>query len=191
MGFIPLLAHIVDWKFLRYAIIPLASITLGLGIPSPNRSAEKAIAQILPDTTLPTNSTVSENDTVSTITGGTVSGNYLFHSFETFSILEGNTATFNNATTIDSIITRVTGDTESTINGVLESQGSADFFLLNPNGLVFGPDAQLNVGGSFIATSAESITFDDGGVFSAVNPQAPPLLTVNSAIGLQYGTSPG
>ena len=193
MEFSPLLAHTVDrpLPILRCGGILLTTILLGTGMLSTQQFEERAIAQVLPDMTLPTNSAVSENGTVTDISGGTVSGNYLFHSFETFSILEGNTARFNNATTIDSIITRVTGSNESMINGILEAQGSADFFLLNPNGLVFGPNAQLNIGGSFIGSSAESITFDDGSVFSAVNPQTPPLLTINSTIGLQYGSTPG
>ncbi len=49
----------------------------------------------------------------------------------------------------------------------------------------------MDIGGSFLATSAESMKFSDGSEFSAVNPQSEPLLTVNVPLGLQFGTNPG
>jgi large exoprotein involved in heme utilization and adhesion len=65
--------------------------------------------------------------------------------------------------------------------------GSADLFLINPQGILFGPNAQLDISGSFTATTAETLSFGDGLEFSSVNPTAAPLLQVNVQPGLQGG----
>ncbi|BAY99579.1 filamentous hemagglutinin-like protein [Tolypothrix tenuis PCC 7101] len=144
-------------------------------------------AQVTPDHTLGTvvNGTNNYN-----ITEGTRVGNNLFHSFSQFSLPTGASASFDNATDIQNIFSRVTGGNLSNIDGAINAQGSANLFLLNPSGIIFGPNASLNIGGSFIGTTANSIKFADGTEFSTVNSAAKPLLTMTVPIGLQMGQNP-
>jgi filamentous hemagglutinin family protein len=129
--------------------------------------AEMASAQALPpsvrtpqaDQTLGTQ--VSGTNNNFTVTGGLNRGQTLFHSFKDFSIPTGGAANFNNPVGTRDIISRVTGNLFSDINGTLNSNG-ANFLLINPNGVVFGPNARLNVGKAFAASTASGVDLIDG-----------------------------
>ncbi|AVH65180.1 beta strand repeat-containing protein [Nostoc sp. 'Peltigera membranacea cyanobiont' N6] len=160
-------------------MLPLGAILLG---------SKSTNAQVTPDSTL--NTSVSQNGNNFTITNGNRVGNNLFHSFSQFSVPNNGSAFFNNAADVQNIFSRVTGGNVSHIDGLIQANGSANLFLINPSGIVFSANAKLNIGGSFIGTTAESIKFSNGAEFSTINPQAPPLLTINVPLGLQMGSNP-
>ncbi|GAP95305.1 two-partner secretion domain-containing protein [Leptolyngbya sp. NIES-2104] len=163
---------------------------LGLVMMSFSVIAEQSKAQIIiPDSTLNTVVNTSNNRDF-TITGGITAGTHLFHSFREFSIPTNGAARFANPTNIQTIFSRVTGGTASNIDGLLQTNGSASLFLLNPNGILFGANARLNIGGSFIGTTADRVKFADGSEFSATSTDRP-LLTISAPIGLQMGQTPG
>ncbi|MEG3899371.1 MULTISPECIES: S-layer family protein [unclassified Microcoleus] len=155
-----------------------------------------AIAQIIPDGTLGPESSRTVPDTINNlpsdrITGGATRGVNLFHSLREFNISEGRGAYFENPSGITNIFTRVTGPNPSNILGTLGVLGNGNLFLINPKGIIFGPNARLDLRGSFIGSSADSIVFNNGVEFSSTNPQTSPLLTVNIPAGLRFRENPG
>jgi filamentous hemagglutinin family protein len=147
--------------------------------------------QLQPDDTLGSESSVvTSGVTINNIpsdlvTNGAIRGANLFHSFATFNVNEGQGVYFDNPG-IERIITRITGSSPSNIFGTLGVLGeTADLFLLNPNGIIFGPNASLDLKGSFLATTASGYIFPDG-IYSAVEPSSSTLLSVNMPIGLQF-----
>ncbi|MBW4569253.1 MAG: filamentous hemagglutinin N-terminal domain-containing protein [Tolypothrix carrinoi HA7290-LM1] len=173
-----------SWKTLFLLTLPLTTCcTFGL-------ITTVRAQQVSPDGTLSTTVTSPDNLNFTINDGNRVEGN-LFHSFREFSVPNNGSAVFQNPLDVQNIINRVTGGSLSQINGLIQTQGSANLFLLNPAGIFFGQNARLNIGGSFFATTADSLLFDNGFEFSATNPIAPPLLTVNIPVGLRFRDNPG
>ena len=159
--------------------------------------ATTALGQITPDNTLGNESSVVtpnvnvNGNLADLIEGGAIRESNLFHSFSDFNVAEMGRVYFGLPAGIDNILSRVTGANVSNILGTLGVLGNANLFLINPNGIFFGPNSRLDLGGSFFGSTADSVLFDDGTVFSALNPNGKPLLTINIPSGLQYGSNPG
>lgn len=155
-------------------------------------SANYANPQILPDITLGPESSISTpNQLINGIpsirlTGGATRGSNLFHSFLEFSIKNGQAVYFDNSLSIKTIFSRITGNKVSLINGVLGSTSNADLFFINPNGIIFGRDAVLDINGSFFGSTANHLRFRDNSVFSANQPHQAPLLTNSLPESLEF-----
>ncbi|WP_447970030.1 two-partner secretion domain-containing protein [Nitrospira sp. M1] len=149
---------------------------------------------ITPDSTLPTATTVRPVNGAYAITEGTKLGPNLFHSFSDFHLASSDTANFLNPGGIENVLSRVTGGNPSNLFGTIQSDSTANLFFLNPNGIVFGPDAHLNIKGSFYVSTADFLRLGNGqnsGLYSARNPASDILTSAPpSAFGF-LGTNPG
>ena len=160
-------------------------------------SQGQALGQLTPDTSLGGESSVVtpgviiNNQPSDRIDGGASRGTNLFHSFLEFNLNSAQRVYFASPTGIENIITRVTGTNSSNILGTVGVNGSANLFLINPNGILFGPNARLDVSGSFFASTASRVVFADGNQFSATTSPNPSLLTVSVPLGVQFGATPG
>ncbi len=107
-----------------------------------------------------TGTLVTPNGNQFDISGGTPSGANLFHSFEKFGLDQNQIANFLSNPGIQNILGRVVGGDASVINGLIQvSGGNSNLFLMNPTGIIFAPNARLNVPASFTATTATGIGF--------------------------------
>ncbi|MEM6252870.1 MAG: filamentous hemagglutinin N-terminal domain-containing protein [Cyanobacteria bacterium P01_D01_bin.156] len=168
--------------FLTCVLLPLGRSTV-------------AQAQIVPDNTLGNETSIVTEDAAvrglpaDLIEGGAVRGSNIFHSFSDFNIADLQRVYFANPTGIENILSRVTGENPSNLLGTLGVDGGANLFLLNPNGIVFGPNAQLDITGSFFASTAEAFDFGNGLQYGVADPDVPPLLAVKLTPGLQYSAT--
>jgi filamentous hemagglutinin family protein len=151
-------------------------------------------SQIVPDSTLGNEESRISNDIniqgiiSNLVSGGATRGSNLFHSFQKFNVLENRGVYFENPQGIQNIIGRVTLIDPSNVSNILGTLGvrnangvlgNANLFLINPNGIIFGPGSSLDLGGSFVATTAHAIQFQNQGFFNALEANTPPLLTVD------------
>ncbi|NOZ52156.1 MAG: filamentous hemagglutinin N-terminal domain-containing protein [Gammaproteobacteria bacterium] len=99
---------------------------------------------------------------------GQIKGDNLFHSFSKFDLNQNESANFSGPTTVQNIFGRITDNSPSRIDGTISSSiTGANLFLMNPHGILFGPNATVNITGSFHATTADYLKFDDNKHFYA------------------------
>ena len=124
---------------------------------------QQAIAQIVPAND-GMGTVVNQTGADFAITGGSLSGDAsnLFHNFSEFNLTQSQSATFFANPNIQNILSNISGGNPSIIDGLLRVQNSdANLFLLNPAGFVFGENAQLDISGSFAASTATRVGFGD------------------------------
>ena len=135
-------------------------------------------AEIITDGTLGQQLNLSGPDFQITPNLGQQHGSNLFHSFQDFNLNSLESATFSGPDNIQNILSRVTGGNPSNIDGLIRSTiPNADMYFLNPYGIMFGPNARLDVQGSFHASTADYLHFQDEARFNARSPNDS-LLTI-------------
>jgi len=178
MLYLKTIIGILFLKYLRVVFVILISLQFGIVMAL---VGEDVHGQGMPPiTSSGLNTKVSapvilhSGETQHNIIGGTRpgGGGNLFHSFGEFNVPTNNVANFLNdaALPTNNILSRVTGDNPSNILGTIKTEGfgNANLFLMNPAGIVFGPDATLNVGGSSYFTTADYVRLADGVQFTAL-----------------------
>jgi filamentous hemagglutinin family protein len=125
-------------------------------------------AQVVLDGTLGASGPLTGPDFSITADLGLRRGNNLFHSFSQFDLKAGDTAAFSGPGNIQNILSRVTGSQASRIDGTIRSDiVGANFYLINPKGVVFGPNAVVDVSGAFAASGADYLKLADDARFVA------------------------
>ncbi|MFG6098158.1 CHAT domain-containing protein [Leptothoe sp. ISB3NOV94-8A] len=163
-----------------FALIPVVGSGIIISTPFPLQ------AQTIVPTSNATQATVSEPGIID-ISGGNQAGSNLFHSFEQFNLDQHQTANFLTTSNTHTVIGQVIGGTASNIDGLLQVTGSnADLYLVNPAGLLFGPNARLDLGGSFTATTATHLGTDDQWFEIMGDPDYSTLVTPPSHFGFSY-----
>ncbi len=180
-------------KALQYSIAILirslfiSALLIQITVP-PSSHAQSAITS---DGTMGTAVTYDTGNY--TISAGTIRGSNQFHSFGRFNVPTAESATFTGPPAIENIIGRVTGGEVSGIYGTIVSMiDGANLFLLNPAGILFGPNARLDVKGSFHASTADYLKLGEGGIFYS-DPAGATVLAVASptAFGFLDGNPAG
>ncbi|NEQ95523.1 MAG: filamentous hemagglutinin N-terminal domain-containing protein [Cyanothece sp. SIO2G6] len=157
-------------SILRWSAIATCSSLSAFSVIS--GMGQRAIAEPIPDSSLGT--TVQLNGNEFEINGGTGRGSNLFHSFDSFDIDTNEQVRFLRGDEFENILGRVTGGDGSFIDGLLGVDGSANLFLLDPRGIIFGENARLDLRGSFVAATADEVQFGDlTESFAATNTDVP------------------
>lgn len=132
-------------------------------------AASPALGQVATDGSLGTPRLFTGANVTIPSTFGRVAGPNLFHSFQVFNLGRNESATFTGLTNINNVIARITGSGRSEIFGTIrmETGATANLFLLNTQGFLFGPGAAISLPAAFYASSAHHLRFADGTRFSA------------------------
>ncbi len=170
--------------------VPAPGVRAGM-IPDglqPHAAPAPVPTQITPDTgALGLGTSATRAGNVTTIDGGTRAGNNLFHSFSRFDLGQGDFARWvhsaGDPASIRNVVNRVTGGDPSDIFGTIDSTGlpNANFFFINPAGIVFGDGARIDVPASAHFSTAAALRFADGSSFTVTTPGGSSFSVANVA----------
>ena len=172
----------------RLPLLALASILAGIASPAIGQVVlPPVVTDIVPDFApgRDLGTLVTSNVGVHTIDGGTLAGANLFHSFASFSLAQAETARWVQTTadpaSIANVINRVTGGSTSYISGTIDSTAipNADFWFVNPAGIVFGQGALVDVPAAAHFSTAGRLRFADGESFEIATPDGSTLSMAN------------
>ncbi|MEX8518853.1 MAG: filamentous hemagglutinin N-terminal domain-containing protein [Leptothrix sp. (in: b-proteobacteria)] len=110
-------------------------------------------AVVLRAQTLPTGMGVAAGQASASVAGNTLTVRNspdTILNWNSFSIAAGHAVRFEQSNAQSQVLNRVTGNDPSAILGSLSSNGRV--WLLNPNGVLFGPDARVDVAGLVVST---------------------------------------
>lgn len=145
-------------------------------------SVGNAVAEVVLDNSLTNTPALPGPDFQITADHGVQQGANLFHSFQSFSLTSDQSATFSGPNSVANIIGRVTGGATSNIDGTINSTiPDANLFFINPAGVMFGPNAEINIDGSFYVSTADNLSFADGTRLATGNANAPILTSASPA----------
>ena len=175
------------WMKLNALLIVQIALSMAAGV-----NISRSNAQIVPDATLGNERSQVVPVQVQgaarlLIEGGAQRGVNLFHSFSDFNVKTGEKVYFGNPGGATTILTRVTGGQLSNIDGILGVNGKANLFFMNPNGIVFGKSATLDLESGFTATTMTSIQLGSDVTFSATEPKIIPQVIFLVPVGIQLG----
>ncbi|GAB4380375.1 MAG: hypothetical protein Kow00121_36490 [Elainellaceae cyanobacterium] len=168
-----------QWSLVCAVGMALLVVEAGQGQPVPDETLGEARSRV-----------IDRGSNNFDIDGGAIRDSNLFHSFQEFGVAENGSVYFLNPDRVTNIFSRVTGANRSDILGTLGVRGGANLFLMNPNGILFGTGARLDVQGSFVGTTANAIGFGEQGFFSATNPELPSQLLVVSPSAFLFNQIP-
>ena len=154
------MTRLISNRCIAYHCGPLLLSLVGLAWLNP----DVAIAQSVIPAQDGTGTIVNHHGQRIDIEAGSPSANgeNLFHSFQTFTPVNGEIVNFLAEPSIQSIFARVVGGNPAVIDGLLQiSNSQASLFLINPAGVIFGPNATLNLPAGLTVTTADRIGFDD------------------------------
>ncbi len=154
-------------RLIPWLVRGIRSVSAGLTVLLLVAGGGTSPAQVVLDGKFGSGAVPGPNYNITADLGRTVDKN-LFHSFTQFDLRAGDVARFSGPANIQNILSRVTGGNPSSINGTIRSDiAGANFFFINPSGVMFGPNAVVNVSGSFAASTANYLKLADGARFVA------------------------
>jgi filamentous hemagglutinin family protein len=121
---------------------------------------------------------------------GQRAGQNLFHSFSRFDLESNETAVYQGDPGIRNLVTTVTGG-RSSIDGRITSEiPGANLFLINPDGVVFGENATVDLSGDFVVSSADRLGFSNGDSMETGGGAPPSILSVADPVRFGFVDAP-